>query len=107
MATDSVVPERLETAIDTLQEAFAWSDTPQGFNYWQQVLRNLESLRPASAQETAAAPKSAFTIECENCTAKADLPYVGRENEFLSLHPAYGWEIYPRRLCPGCKDKPL
>jgi hypothetical protein len=47
--------------------------------------------------------ENGITIECELCHTKAELPRVGKEGEFISIIPATGWEIYPRRRCPNCK----
>lgn len=42
------------------------------------------------------------TLSCDGCDAKAELPRVGKENDFVSIIPANGWQLYPRHLCPKC-----
>lgn len=43
-------------------------------------------------------------LTCENCGAKAELPRVGKERDFVSSIPATNWTLFPRQLCPKCQE---
>lgn len=47
-------PAQLQQAIDAIGNGFDWMGTPQGLEYWEQVLQNLEGLldEVAPKQET-------------------------------------------------------
>jgi hypothetical protein len=38
-------PQEIQNAIDGIGNGFNWIETPQGVEYWEQVLQNLESLQ--------------------------------------------------------------
>jgi len=58
----------------------------------------------AAHQNTGAEKASGepVTLICEGCGAKAELPRIGQEANFVSVIPANGWELYPKHLCPKC-----
>jgi len=37
-------PEQMRQAIDNIGNGFDWDSTPQGLEYWEKVLQNLEGL---------------------------------------------------------------
>jgi hypothetical protein len=37
-------PDSIQKAIDAIGNSFEWVETPQGLEYWEQVVRNLESI---------------------------------------------------------------
>lgn len=40
--------KEIEVAVNALASAFLWAYTPQGWDYWQEVSMNLESLKEAA-----------------------------------------------------------
>lgn len=52
-------PEEIMAALHSVTNAFAWGRTPQGFDYWQQVVNNLKSLlNETKRADTSNSPQS-------------------------------------------------
>lgn len=79
--------------------------------WWERTAVELQRQRDALFAELATfktghaeniAKGTHIIIHCAKCSAEAELPRVGKENEFVSLKMATGWQLYPQHLCAAC-----